>query len=225
MLNIFFKQIKRFQEILLDFISYPLPLPRAFFNTLQKTQIKLIVNPNTKKTNTILAIRNDQTLVVKIDGIISQQFKKREPFRTVKKVQISVTTELDTKSMAELKPNSIKYTDVKTTLEEPRNDYFSSNILLSFPYFGNYTISVDLYILDNSDTIWRYVAEKHQIAVKVEEDANRQKLFAAAMAAANSQPSTLTAVTTPSSSVTNYQLHARHSVENDYAIQQRMDFA
>lgn len=70
-------------------------------------------------------------------------------------------------------------------LEIPKNDYFSSNILVNFPYFGNYIIQVDLYILDNTDMIWRYTSvEKHQILVKVEEDLNRQKLFAAMAAAA-----------------------------------------
>jgi hypothetical protein len=78
-----------------------MPLPRAFFTTLQRTQIKLIVTPNTKKTNTVLTVRHDQTLVVKIDGIIGQQCKLAEPLRTVKKVEISLTTELDTKSMSE----------------------------------------------------------------------------------------------------------------------------
>lgn len=87
----------------MDFISMPIPLPRAFFTTLQKTQIKLIVNPSNKKTNTISVVRSDQTLVVKIDGIINQQFKTKEPIRTVKKVQICLTTELDTKSIQESK--------------------------------------------------------------------------------------------------------------------------
>lgn len=81
----------------------PVPLPRAFFTTLQKTQIKLIVNPNNKKTNTIPTVRSDQTLVVKIDGIINQQFKRKQPIRTIKKVQVCLNYELDTKNMPEAK--------------------------------------------------------------------------------------------------------------------------
>ncbi len=77
-----------------------------------------------------------------------------------------------------------KYTDIKTSLEEPKNDYFQSNILINFPYCGNYTIQVDLYIVDDSDNVWHYLSEKHQILVKVEEDPARQKLFAALAAAA-----------------------------------------
>ena len=68
-------------------------------------------------------------------------------------------------------------------MEVPKNDYFNCNLLVNFPYCGHYTIQFDLYIVDNSDVIWHYLAEKHQIFVKVEEDPNRQKLFAAAMAA------------------------------------------
>jgi hypothetical protein len=199
-----------------------MPLPRAFFTTLQKTQIKLIVSPSSKKTNTLVTIRNDQTLVVKIDGIISQQCRMRRPFRTVKKVEISLTTELDTaRSVASEPPNkaassaAVRYADVKTSLEEPRNDYFNSNILVSFPYFGSYVISVDLCILDDSDTIWRYVAERQQILVKVEEDPNRQKMFAAAMAAA-------AAAAAASQQASQNTLPSTSS--NMHEIQQRMDF-
>ena len=93
----FLKQIKQFQEILTDFISLQIPLPRQFFTTLQRTQIKLIVNPNTKKTNTITTVRNDQNLVVKIDGIINQYCKTVKPIRNIKKIQVCLTIELDTK--------------------------------------------------------------------------------------------------------------------------------
>jgi hypothetical protein len=75
-----------------------------FFQSLQRTQIKLIVNPNTKKTNTPVVIKNDQTLVIKIDGIINQQIKQiKRPIRRVKKVQIALTSELDMKSLPDPK--------------------------------------------------------------------------------------------------------------------------
>jgi hypothetical protein len=63
---------------------------------------------------------------------------------------------------------------------------------MSFPYCGNYLIQCDLYIIDETDQVWHYIAEKHQtIQVKVEEDPVRQKLFAAyaaANAASNATP-------------------------------------
>ena len=48
-------------------------------------------------------LRSDQTLVVRIDGIINQQFKNKAPIRTIKKIQICSTTELDTKTMTDVK--------------------------------------------------------------------------------------------------------------------------
>jgi hypothetical protein len=98
-------EIKHFQEILIDFIRLTMPLPRAFFNTLQKTQIKLIINPNHKKlpAQQMVIVKSDQSLVVKIDGIVSQQCKTRLPIRTIEKVQISLITELDVKSMPDNK--------------------------------------------------------------------------------------------------------------------------
>lgn len=81
----------------------PVPLPRQFFTTLQRTQIKLIINPNTKKSNTIVTIRNDQNLVVKIDGIINQYCKTSQPIRSIKKIQICLTIELDTKNCTDQK--------------------------------------------------------------------------------------------------------------------------
>ena len=85
-----------------------------------------------------------------------------------------------------------KYTDIKTSLEEPKNDYFNCNLLLNFPYCGNYTIQVDLYMVDNLDIVWHHSAERHQILVKVEEDPARQKLFAALAAAAAASASSTT---------------------------------
>jgi hypothetical protein len=88
-------------------------LPRQFFTTLQRTQIKLIVNPNTKKTNTITTVRNDQNLVVKIDGIINQYCKTVKPIRNIKKIQICLTIELDTKIGTENKVSSLNLTKKK----------------------------------------------------------------------------------------------------------------
>ncbi len=84
-----------------------------------------------------------------------------------------------------------KYSDVKTCTEEPKNDYFNANILINFPFCGNYIIQIDLFILDEMDIVWRYAPEKHQIVVKVEEDPTRQKLFAALAAAAANAPTTV----------------------------------
>jgi hypothetical protein len=138
----------------------------------------------------MVSIRNDQNLVIKIEGIINQQCKATKPIRSIKKIQICLTIDLDMRSVADAKFLPNKYTDIKTSLEEPKNDYFQSNILINFPYTGNYTIQVDLYIVDNADIVWHYLAEKHQIAVKVEEDPVRQKLFAALAAAAAANQTT-----------------------------------
>ena len=64
-------------------------------------------------------------------------------------------------------------------------------MLINFPFCGNYVITIDLFILDDMDIVWRYTTEKHQIIVKVEEDPNRQKLFAALAAAAAASASNL----------------------------------
>lgn len=85
----------------------------------------------------------------------------------------------------------VKYTDIKTSLEEPKNDYFSCSMLLNFPYVGNYVIQIDLYIVDDMDVFWHYLAEKQHMSVKVEEDPARQKLFAALAAAASSSNNAL----------------------------------
>ncbi len=95
----FIKQIKQFQEILIEFIQLPISLPRAFFNTIQKTQIKLITFPTFKKNNTnLVTIKHDQNLVIKIDGIINQKCKFKELIRKIKKIQICLTIEHDNKS-------------------------------------------------------------------------------------------------------------------------------
>lgn len=101
-----------------------------------------------------------------------------------------------------------KYSDVKTCTEEPKNDYFNANILINFPFCGNYIIQIDLFLLDEMDIVWRYAAEKHQIVVKVEEDPTRQKLFAALAAAAS-------ATNTPNNVPFNQQQHQRFVANQD----------
>ena len=49
------------------------------------------------------SIRNDQNLVVKIEGIINQQCKLKKPIRTIKKIQICLTIDLDTKNITDNK--------------------------------------------------------------------------------------------------------------------------
>ena len=90
----------KFQEILTDFTHFRVPLPRAFFQILQNTQIQLVVTPNVKKMNNLIQIKHDQTLVLKIDGFIKQMFKTK-PIRNISKVQVSLITELEQKLMLE----------------------------------------------------------------------------------------------------------------------------
>lgn len=49
----------------------------------------------------MIQIKHDQTLVLKIEGIIKQQFKEDQPMRKISKVQVSLITELDQKIMLE----------------------------------------------------------------------------------------------------------------------------
>lgn len=115
-----------------------------------------------------------------------------------------------------------KYSDVKTSTEEPKNDYFNANILINFPFCGNYIIQIDLFLLDEMDIVWRYTAEKHQILVKVEEDPTRQKLFAALQAAAASATNTATAA--PSNSQQPHQKFIPSQENSDnYSDPHKMD--
>lgn len=81
----------------------------------------------------------------------------------------------------------IKYADLKTRLETPKNDYFNCNMIINFPFSGNFTLQLDLYIVDEQDKVWHYLTDRQQMTVKVEEDPMRQKIMAA-IAAVNSTP-------------------------------------
>lgn len=88
-------------------------------------------------------------------------------------MQIYLTTEYDARGLsADAKSSIGKYSDVKTSIEEPKNDYFSSSMLINFPYFGLYTIQVDLSLMDESNAIWRYnMPEKQVLFVQIENNA------------------------------------------------------
>ncbi len=46
-----------------------------------------------------MTVRNDQNLVIKIEGVINQQCKLKKLIRTIKKVQICLTIDLETRNI------------------------------------------------------------------------------------------------------------------------------
>lgn len=58
---------------------------------------------------------------------------------------------------------------------EPHNDYFSCELLLSFPVAGQHTVYVDCAVLDENGVMWR-TGPKMSITVKsYDEAAHRQQ--------------------------------------------------
>jgi hypothetical protein len=52
-------------------------------------------------------------------------------------------------------------------------------MIINFPFSGNFTLQLDLYIVDEQDIVWHYLTERQHMIVKVEEDPLRQKIYAA----------------------------------------------
>jgi hypothetical protein len=71
-----------------------------------------------------------------------------------------------------------KYNNIQSCIEEPRNDYFNSQLLVNFPFFGvTYILQIEIQIIDNNGVAWNYNAGKHSLSVKIEEDIINRKLL------------------------------------------------
>lgn len=65
---------------------------------------------------------------------------------------------------------------MQSCLEEPKNDYFNCQILVTFPISSAiYIFQIDIQIIDSNGNVWNYNNCKQTIYVKVEDDVNTKK--------------------------------------------------
>lgn len=147
--------------------SVPLPYPRFFFQTLQKTTITLAILPQPRAPGDPISVQTSSQLALKVEGVIGHG-KRPGLFRSVRSVTLAVNSSLTSRPQHTLdikgEPN-----ETLTQTVEPHNDFFAAQFLLGFPVPGMYQVSVDTSVTDDSDDAWQ-TGPRHTLHVKSQED-------------------------------------------------------
>ncbi|XP_063608036.1 integrator complex subunit 7-like [Penaeus indicus] len=147
--------------------SVPLPYPRFFFQTLQKTTITLALLPQPRTPGDPISVQTSSQLAVKVEGVIGHG---RRPglFRSVRSVTLTVNSVIQNRPQhtmdLKIEPN-----ETLTQTAEPHNDFFAAQFLLGFPVPGLYQVTVDTSVTDDSDDAWQ-TGPRHTLTVKSQED-------------------------------------------------------
>lgn len=148
------KQIKLLNSISEDVLSVPLRVPRLFFQSVQMITVKLAVSPLPKITGEPLILPANNSLALKVEGVIVASQKTRSLTRQVSRVSLNVSSHPILKNgefgqfgkAGELNQNC---------LVTPFKDYFQNQFLLTLPTSGLHSITVEAAIIDNNDAQWK----------------------------------------------------------------------
>lgn len=147
-------QIRLLNSISEDVLSVPLRVPRLFFQSVQMINVKLAVSPQPKVAGEPLVVSANNSLALKVEGVIVASQKTRLGTRTVSRVSLSVSSCPILKNgefgqfgkAGELNLNC---------LVTPFKDYFQNQFLLTFPTSGLHSVTIEAAIIDDNDAQWK----------------------------------------------------------------------
>ncbi|XP_050722010.1 integrator complex subunit 7-like [Eriocheir sinensis] len=148
--------------------SVPLPYPRFFFQTLQKTTITLALLPQPRAPGDPISVQTSSQLALKVEGVIGHG-KRPGLFRSVRSVTLTVNSSLTSRPQHSTLDLKSEPNETLTQTVEPHNDFFAAQFLLGFPIPGMYQVSVDTSVTDDSDDAWQ-TGPRHTLHVKSQED-------------------------------------------------------
>ncbi|OWF54349.1 integrator complex subunit 7-like isoform X2 [Mizuhopecten yessoensis] len=169
------KHIDLLLQAVKGFIQATFRFPRFFFQRLQCTTLKLAVSPQQNAQMEPILIHHDTFLTLKVEGIV-QHGQRRELYRSVGQVRLTVTTTLVNRNQisTDSKMNDSLTTNTLSQSVSPHNDYFSVSFLLAFPISGVHSVSIEAAVEDRDGALW-CTGPKVCITVKSYDDAMMKK--------------------------------------------------
>lgn len=159
------------QRACLALLKMSFGFPRYFYQALQSTSIKLNLSPSPRASGEPVSIATNTHLALKVEGVI-QHGSQPGLFRKVEQVVISVTTASSSNNKSDEKQHESGPKEIECRIT-PHNDYFSRQVLLSFPTAGLHSINVETSIADEDGQLWR-TGPKTSLAIKAYVDGFQQ---------------------------------------------------
>ncbi|XP_030855532.1 integrator complex subunit 7 [Strongylocentrotus purpuratus] len=151
------------QRACLALLKMSFGFPRYFYQALQSTSIKLNLSPSPRASGEPVSIATNTHLALKVEGVI-QHGSQPGLFRKVDQIVINVNTTSSSNNKTEEKQQETGPKEIECRIT-PHNDYFSRQVLLSFPSAGLHSINVETSIADEDGQLWR-TGPKTSLAVK-----------------------------------------------------------
>uniref|UniRef100_H2ZCL7 Integrator complex subunit 7 n=1 Tax=Ciona savignyi TaxID=51511 RepID=H2ZCL7_CIOSA len=147
-------------------LSVPLSFPRYFYQSLQTTSIKLAISPSQRGSSGPVNIEINQQLTLKVEGVVQHvnSSDTRRKFREVARVKLTLRKVKQGQAKV---PNTKVGEFVQTVI--PRNDYFSTQFLITFPVPGIYNLHIGTNVEDG-DGVWWKTGAKETVLVKSFDD-------------------------------------------------------
>uniref|UniRef100_H2ZCL4 Integrator complex subunit 7 n=1 Tax=Ciona savignyi TaxID=51511 RepID=H2ZCL4_CIOSA len=148
-------------------LSVPLSFPRYFYQSLQTTSIKLAISPSQRGSSGPVNIEINQQLTLKVEGVVQHvnSSDTRRKFREVARVKLT----LRKVKQGQAKVPNTKGKDQFVQTVIPRNDYFSTQFLITFPVPGIYNLHIGTNVEDG-DGVWWKTGAKETVLVKSFDD-------------------------------------------------------
>lgn len=144
-------------------IKSPACIPRFFFQVQQNTSIKLSMSPFPRVAGEAILVQHNHNLVVKVEGVIQNSGAKPCLYRSIESVQLTLTSQLLTPRVIDVKPINDTVTLVQTT--KPSRDFLSANFLLSLNQNGitgqqSLQVTLEACIIDGNGVLWNTLGPK-----------------------------------------------------------------
>ncbi|KAJ1532049.1 hypothetical protein ONE63_000680 [Megalurothrips usitatus] len=143
-------------------------IPRFFFQVLQSTSVKLSVSPQPRVLGESIGVPGGSQLAVKVEGVI-QHGKRPGLFRSVNRVIVSVTSQLQTRPNVQ---HDAKMAEAGSVLSQnviPHRDFFTAEFLMAFSVGGQYILTIEASVVDEKGNAWR-TGPRQTLTVKSHEE-------------------------------------------------------
>lgn len=155
-------------------LMVPLCIPRLFFQSVQRTCVKLALSPQPKSPGDVILTPSSASFALKVEGVVVDEQVNRV-FRKVAKVMLNINSCMISKSSTASAHHDFGKLPLDTTTVTlqstvtPHNDYFQEEFLLPLTAVGLYNITVEASTIDETDALWK-TGPVVSLSTKVVED-------------------------------------------------------
>ncbi len=171
-------------------LAAPVGYPRLFFQSLQRTTVKLAVTPQPRAAGEPVTAAASQQLAVKVEGVVTTTATSNSgssrSWRRAQSVHISLVCTQSNKPNNGCSGNSPSGDVTLEQCVKPHNDFFSAQFLVPLSCAGAHSLTVDTRLADEEGKRWN-AGQRVTLNVKAFEDGQARMQAARTLAVQQQQ--------------------------------------